>query len=77
MSTTTGAVGDDDYDDESPVEQVRLTVSNSDDPTLPVWTFRMWFLGLISCGLLAFFNQFFSYQTEPLIITMLSAQIAV
>ncbi|KAK9942893.1 hypothetical protein M0R45_008536 [Rubus argutus] len=37
-------------DDVSTVEQVRLTVTNNDDPTLPVWTFRMWFLGLLSCA---------------------------
>ena len=63
-------------DDVSPVEQVRLTVSNDDDPTLPVWTFRMWFLGILSCILLSFFNTFFAYQTEPIIITMISIQVA-
>ncbi len=35
--------------DESPVEQVRLTVPNTDDPSLPVWTFRMWTIGLLFC----------------------------
>lgn len=70
---TTDAVEDDDV---SPIEQVRLTVANTDDPTLPVWTFRMWFLGLISCSLLAFLNQFFSYRTEPLIISQITVQIA-
>ena len=65
--------GDD--DDVSPIEEVRLTVTNTDDPTLPVWTFRMWFLGLISCGLLASINQFFAYRTEPLIITQISLPI--
>lgn len=60
----------------SPVEQVRLTVSNFDDPTLPVWTFRMWFLGLTSCCLLSFLNTFFNYRTEPLLITMISVQVA-
>ncbi|CAI9769196.1 unnamed protein product [Fraxinus pennsylvanica] len=63
-------------DDESPIEEVRLTVSNSDDPTLPVWTFRMWFLGLLSCGLLSFLNQFFSYRTEPLVITQITVQVS-
>ncbi|KAI9388553.1 hypothetical protein POPTR_009G079500v4 [Populus trichocarpa] len=63
-------------DDVSPIEEVRLTVANTDDPTLPVWTFRMWFLGLISCSLLAFLNQFFSYRTEPLIISQITVQIA-
>ncbi|XP_050364952.1 oligopeptide transporter 4 [Argentina anserina] len=65
-----------DEDDVSPVEQVRLTVTNDDDPTLPVWTFRMWFLGLLSCALLSFLNQFFSYRTEPLIITQITVQVA-
>ncbi|XP_030459049.2 oligopeptide transporter 4 [Syzygium oleosum] len=65
-----------DEDDLSPIEEVRLTVTNVDDPTLPVWTFRMWFLGLLSCGLLSFLNQFFAYRTEPLIITPITALVA-
>ncbi|KAF8406131.1 hypothetical protein HHK36_008211 [Tetracentron sinense] len=65
-----------DEDDISPIEEVRLTVTNTDDPSLPVWTFRMWFLGLVSCGLLSFLNQFFSYRTEPLIITQITVQVA-
>ncbi|CAM8901438.1 unnamed protein product [Rhodiola kirilowii] len=69
--------GAEDDNDESPVEEVRLTVTNTDDPTLPVWTFRMWFLGLISCALLSFLNQFFAYRTEPLIITQITVQVAV
>ncbi|KAL5540324.1 hypothetical protein UlMin_042886 [Ulmus minor] len=65
-----------DPDDISPIEQVRLTVTNTDDPTLPVWTFRMWFLGLFSCALLSFLNQFFAYRTEPLVITQITVQVA-
>ncbi|KAI8548485.1 hypothetical protein RHMOL_Rhmol07G0277300 [Rhododendron molle] len=65
-----------DEDEESPVEEVRLTVSNTDDPTLPVWTFRMWSLGLLSCALLSFLNTFFAYRTEPLTISMISVQVA-
>ncbi|KAG6409056.1 hypothetical protein SASPL_132087 [Salvia splendens] len=65
-----------DEDDESPIEEVRLTVTNTDDPTLPVWTFRMWFLGLASCAMLSFLNQFFAYRTEPLIITQITVQVA-
>ncbi|KAL6568285.1 oligopeptide transporter 4 [Orobanche hederae] len=60
----------------SPVEQVHLTVPNEDDPSLPVWTFRMWFLGILSCTVLSFLNTFFSYRTEPLVITMISVQVA-
>ncbi|KAK7824780.1 oligopeptide transporter 4, partial [Quercus suber] len=59
-----------------PIEEVRLTVANTDDPTLPIWTFRMWFLGLISCALLSFLNQFFAYRTEPLVITQITVQVA-
>ncbi|GLU16046.1 hypothetical protein SLE2022_324960 [Rubroshorea leprosula] len=65
-----------DGDELSPVEQVRLTVPNTDDPSLPVWTFRMWFLGLFSCALLSFLNQFFAYRAEPLIITQIPVQVA-
>ncbi|KAL6012712.1 oligopeptide transporter 4 [Asimina triloba] len=65
-----------DDDEISPVEQVRLTVTNTDDPSLPVWTFRMWFLGVLSCALMSFLNQFFAYRTEPLVITQISVQVA-
>ncbi|KAI5065225.1 hypothetical protein GOP47_0019920 [Adiantum capillus-veneris] len=67
--------GADDYD-QSPIEEVAATVSTADDYTLPVWTFRMWILGIGSCVTLSFLNSFFSYRTEPLTITAISAQIA-
>ncbi|XP_057973518.1 oligopeptide transporter 4-like [Malania oleifera] len=63
-------------DEVSPIEQVQLTVLNTDDPSLPVWTFRMWFLGVISCALLSFLNSFFAYRTEPLVVSMISVQVA-
>ncbi|KAG0199495.1 hypothetical protein BGX28_007253 [Mortierella sp. GBA30] len=49
------------YEDEndSPIEEVRVTISNRDDPSAPYSTFRMWFLGLVSTAILAFVNQFF------------------
>ncbi|KAF7810501.1 oligopeptide transporter 7-like [Senna tora] len=61
----------------SPIKQVALTVPTTDDPSLPVLTFRMWVLGTVSCVLLSFLNQFFWYRTEPLTISAISAQIAV
>ncbi|KAF8379766.1 hypothetical protein HHK36_029215 [Tetracentron sinense] len=61
----------------SPIKQVALTVPITDDPSLPVLTFRMWVLGTLSCVLLSFLNQFFWYRKEPLTITAISAQIAV
>ncbi|KAK0586235.1 hypothetical protein LWI29_003267 [Acer saccharum] len=65
------------HEENSPVEQVALTVPTTDDPSLPVLTFRMWVLGTLSCVVLSFLNQFFWYRTEPLSITAISAQIAV
>lgn len=62
---------------ESPIEQVRLTVPTTDDPTMPCLTFRTWVLGLVSCSLLAFLNQFFGYRQNPLYVSSLSAQIVV
>ncbi|OVA20637.1 Oligopeptide transporter [Macleaya cordata] len=64
-------------EENSPIKQVALTVPITDDPTLPVLTFRMWVLGTLSCVLLSFLNQFFWYRNEPLTITAISAQIAV
>ncbi|CAN6233862.1 unnamed protein product [Urochloa humidicola] len=69
---------DADADDEetSPIEEVRLTVPSTDDPSQPVWTFRMWSIGLVSCVLLSFLNQFFSYRSEPLVVTQITVQVA-
>lgn len=64
-------------EENSPVRQVALTVPTTDDRSLPVVTFRMWVLGTFSCIILSFLNQFFWYRTEPLTITVISAQIAV
>ncbi|XP_028752885.1 oligopeptide transporter 1-like [Neltuma alba] len=62
--------------DDSPIEQVRLTVPISDDPSEPALTFRTWVLDLGSCIILSFVNQFFSYRTNQLSISSVSAQIA-
>lgn len=72
-STSTSAAPE----ENSPIEQVALTVPVTDDPSLPVVTFRMWTLGTVACVLLSFLNQFFWYRREPLSITSISAQIAV
>ncbi|KAJ7564054.1 hypothetical protein O6H91_03G135000 [Diphasiastrum complanatum] len=58
------------------IEEVALTVSTTDYPSLPSLTFRTWTLGLISCAILSYLNTFFSYRMEPLTITAISAQIA-
>lgn len=61
----------------TPVEEVALVVPETDDPTLPVMTFRAWFLGIISCSLLIFLNTFFTYRTQPLTISAILMQITV
>lgn len=68
--------GDEDEND-SPIEQVRLTVLPTDDPTQPALTFRTWVLGTVSCVILAFVNQFFGYRQNQLSISSVSAQILV
>jgi hypothetical protein len=55
-----------DSDERCRVEEVALVVPETDDPSLPVMTFRAWFLGLTSCVLLIFLNTFFTYRTQPL-----------
>ncbi|WJX88182.1 hypothetical protein P8452_70294 [Trifolium repens] len=37
-------------DENSPIEQVALTVPVTDDPSLPVFTFRTWTLGTLACA---------------------------
>ncbi|KAK2446345.1 hypothetical protein QL285_017167 [Trifolium repens] len=63
-------------DDVSPIPEVRAVVSNYDDPNQPVWTFRMWTLGISSVVLLSYLNTFFNYRSEPLLVTMISVQVA-
>jgi len=56
-------------------EEVAANVSNVDDPTVLVLTFRSWFLGLLFTCLLSFVNQFFWYRTSPLFVGTLVAQL--
>ncbi|KAK1292800.1 Oligopeptide transporter 5 [Acorus calamus] len=62
---------------DSPVEEVRITVPITDDPTHPVLTFRTWTLGISSCIILSFVNQFFNYRQNFLSISSTCAQIIV
>ncbi|XP_059662372.1 oligopeptide transporter 5-like [Cornus florida] len=62
---------------DTPIEEVRLTVPITDDPSIPALTFRTWVLGIVSCCVLAFLNQFFGYRQNPIGITSVSAQIVV
>lgn len=61
--------------EQSPYEEVAANVSNKDDTTQAVLTFRSWFLGLAFTCVLSFVNQFFWYRTSPLVIGVLVAQL--
>lgn len=50
------------FDDDSPYPEVRSAVSNTDDPSIPVNTFRAWVIGLIWAIILPGINQFFFFR---------------
>lgn len=60
---------------DSPIEEVRLIVPITDDPNIPCLTFRTWVIGLTSCMLLAFVNQFFSYRQNPIGVSSVCIQL--
>ncbi|KAJ2956814.1 hypothetical protein NQZ79_g7394 [Umbelopsis isabellina] len=62
-------------EENSPIEEVAAVVPNTDDPTLPVWTFRVFSLGIIFTALLGFVNQFFWYRAMALMISPLIVQL--
>lgn len=78
-STTTkpASNGEAETEERCSVEEVALVVPETDDPTLPVMTFRAWVLGLASCIILIFLNTFFIYRTQPLTISAILMQIGV
>ncbi|KAF9199953.1 hypothetical protein CPC16_004549, partial [Podila verticillata] len=45
-------------EENSPIPEVAAMVSNKDDPSLPVQTFRYWLMAVIFSLGLSFFNQF-------------------
>ncbi|KAF9996701.1 hypothetical protein BGZ79_009567 [Entomortierella chlamydospora] len=58
-----------DDEDDSPIEEVRVTIPNTDDPNLPYNTFRMWSLGLFWTSIIAFVNQFFYLRQANIVIS--------
>ena len=53
------------YEDQSPIEQVRLTVPTTDDPTLPTLTFRVWFIGIIGCISMSLVSVLTGFRQNP------------
>ncbi|KAJ3698270.1 hypothetical protein LUZ61_001975 [Rhynchospora tenuis] len=58
-----------------PIEEVKYTVPITDDPNQPVLTFRTWLLGIVSCVLLSFINEFFVYRQNQLYISTVCVQL--
>ncbi|CAD6964877.1 unnamed protein product [Tilletia laevis] len=61
--------------DDSIYPEVRAAVSNVDDHTMPVNTFRMWLIGIFFTVLLSSLNQFFSYRYPSVFISSLVVQL--
>jgi hypothetical protein len=49
------------FDTNSPYAEVRASVSNTDDPSIPVDTFRAWFLGLSFVCVFSALNQVLTF----------------
>lgn len=64
-----------DYGDDSPYPEVRASVPTTDEPLMPVNTFRMWFIGLVFACLVSGVNQFFSARRPSVFITALIVQL--
>ncbi|OSD05888.1 OPT oligopeptide transporter [Trametes coccinea BRFM310] len=60
---------------ESPYAEVRAAVSNTDDPSIPVNTFRVWFIGIILSALLSGLNHFLVPRWPSVAISALIAQL--
>ncbi|KAJ0331232.1 hypothetical protein COL5a_002768 [Colletotrichum fioriniae] len=61
--------------DNSPYPEVRANVPNTDDPSMPVNTLRMWVLGVLFTVIGSGINQFFSMRYPGVTISSLVAQL--
>ncbi|KAG0327188.1 hypothetical protein BG004_002815, partial [Podila humilis] len=62
-------------EENSPVPEVAAIVSNKDDPSLSVLTFRYWIMAVFFSLVLSFFNQFFWFRSKPMSISPLVIQL--
>ena len=63
--------------DDSPIEQVRLTVPPTDDNTLQVLTFRTWFIGIPICILGSVIAALSSYRQQLFYLSQVCINIIV
>ncbi|KAF9228480.1 OPT superfamily oligopeptide transporter [Gyrodon lividus] len=64
-------------EEDSPFPEVRASVSNIDDPEMPVMTLRMWVIGLMLCMVGGSMNVFFNFRqpapsVSPLALLIMS-----
>ncbi|KAI0052774.1 small oligopeptide transporter [Auriscalpium vulgare] len=62
-------------EDESPYPEVRSAVANTDDPSMPVSTFRAWVFGLIWAILIPGVNQFFFFRYPSVNVSQIVPQL--
>jgi hypothetical protein len=63
------------FEDDSPYPEVRSAVANTDDPEMPVSTFRAWLFGLIWAIIIPGLNQFFYFRYPSVTISSIVAQL--
>ena len=56
-------------EDDSPYLEVRSAVANTDDPTMPVNTLRVWVIGLLWSIILPGMNQFLLFRFPSITVT--------
>ncbi|KAG6829206.1 hypothetical protein H0H92_005335 [Tricholoma furcatifolium] len=62
-------------EDDSPYPEVRSAVANTDDPDIPVSTFRSWTIGLIWAIVIPGLNQFFYFRYPSVTVSGVVAQL--
>ncbi|KAI0739693.1 OPT oligopeptide transporter [Daedaleopsis nitida] len=62
-------------EEDSPYPEVRSAVANTDDPSMPVNTFRAWVIGIVWAILIPGMNQFFFFRYPSVTINSIVAQL--
>lgn len=56
-------------EDDSPYPEVRSAVANTDDPSIPSMTLRVWVIGVIWAMIIPGMNQFFFFRFPAVTVT--------
>ncbi|OCH85567.1 OPT oligopeptide transporter [Obba rivulosa] len=63
------------FEDDSPYPEVRSAVANTDDPSMPVSSLRVWVLGIIWAIIIPGMNQFFFFRFPSVTVSGIVAQL--